>query len=95
MTDPAMTERRTLRRRALRLFKFGRRSSLHELAGPPARRQPLTDSASSPAGRPARDGLARGWLEFLVVSFAFGGCIHNIHPDYVEFLHDLARENLL
>jgi len=27
----------------------------------------------------------------LVVSFAYGGCIHNIHPDYVDFLRNISR----
>jgi hypothetical protein len=28
----------------------------------------------------------------LVDSFACGGCFHNIHPDYIDFLHDLNRK---
>jgi len=29
----------------------------------------------------------------LVVSFAFGGCIHSIHPDYADFLRDLGKSS--
>lgn len=49
--------------------------------------------ASLPAadGRSARGGLGRWLLDGLVVSFAFGGCIHSIHPDYADFLRDLSK----
>jgi hypothetical protein len=48
--------------------------------------------ASSPVSRTAGNGLVRGWLEGVVASFAYGGCLHNIHPDYLDFLHDLNRK---
>jgi hypothetical protein len=50
-------------------------------------------SASVAGGRSARRGLGRWLLEGLVVSFAYGGCIHNMHPDYVDFLRDLSRSS--
>ncbi|WP_149312135.1 hypothetical protein [Methylobacterium sp. P1-11] len=51
--------------------------------------------ASSPFGlhQPARRGFGRQLLDLLVVSFAFGGCIHSIHPDYVDFLQDISSRH--
>jgi len=31
----------------------------------------------------------------LGVGFAYGGCIHSIHPDYIEFLRGLNGKNRL
>ncbi|MCJ2086205.1 hypothetical protein MKK88_09385 [Methylobacterium sp. E-005] len=80
-----MTEQRTLRRRGFRLFGSRRGLFPRETAGPDI----------SPACRTAGNGLVRGWLEGVVASFAYGGCLHNIHPDYIDFLHDLNRKTPL
>lgn len=47
---------------------------------------------SSPVRPTAGNSLIRGWLEGVVASFAYGGCLHNIHPDYIDFLHKLNRK---
>lgn len=54
----------------------------------------LGGAASSPgAFRQSPSGSFVRWLlDVLVISFAHGGCIHNIHPDYIDFLHDLNRK---
>lgn len=51
-------------------------------------------ASSSVAGGPsARESLGRRLLDGLVVSFAFGGCIYSIHPDYADFLRDLGKSS--
>lgn len=50
-------------------------------------------SSSVAGGRSARGSLGRWLLDGLVVSFAFGGCIHSIHPDYADFLRDLGKSS--
>ncbi|WP_143012219.1 hypothetical protein [Methylobacterium phyllostachyos] len=55
----------------------------------------LDGLASSPGAvrRSAPVSLLRWLLDVLVISFAHGGCIHNIHPDYVDLLRDLNEKN--
>lgn len=55
----------------------------------PARIRP--PSSSDAARRPALAGLRQWLLETLVISFAYGGCIHNIHPDYIDFIREIDR----
>ncbi|WP_139215647.1 hypothetical protein [Methylobacterium sp. UNC300MFChir4.1] len=62
-------------------------------SGRPARERGGPASSPIAAPRPALARHGRWLLDALVVSFAFGGCIHSIHPDYVDFLRDISSRN--
>jgi hypothetical protein len=92
MTDREIVAIRPARRR------HDRRSGPERVTTIPGLAATLGSGSSEPVGpaspeaatsRPTRDGLGRWLWEMLVISFAHGGCIHNIHPDYVDVLHDL------
>ncbi|MCJ2052923.1 hypothetical protein [Methylobacterium sp. J-070] len=63
-----------------------------DLAGPPgsgSRERAGPVSSPAEARRSSGGGLGRWLLDVLVVSFAYGGCIHRIHPNYIDFLSNL------
>jgi hypothetical protein len=94
MTDAAISDLRQNGGRYALKSRSARGNAVADLAkrsGFWSRERAGPASASDARGRSARRGLGRWLLEGLVVSFAYGGCIHNIHPDYVDFLRDLSR----
>ncbi|WCS27388.1 hypothetical protein LOK46_11380 [Methylobacterium sp. NMS14P] len=96
MPDAAIPEIRPRRRRHFGESGPDFRTSPVDLAGPPGRPSRERDGpTASPAAapQPAGGGLGRWLLDALVISFAFGGCIHSIHPDYVDFLRDIGSRN--
>lgn len=96
MTDAATPEIRPRGRRHFGRSRPDCRTPTVDLAGRPRRPSrerdgPVTSSVAAP--QPARAGLGQWLLDALVISFAFGGCIHSIHPDYVDFLRAIGRRH--
>jgi hypothetical protein len=93
MTDAAISDLRQNGGRYVLKSRSARGNAVADLAnrsGFWSRERAGPASASDARGRSARRGLARWLMEGLVVSFAYGGCIHNVHPDYVDFLRELS-----
>ncbi|MGU3468702.1 hypothetical protein ACLBXO_28035 [Methylobacterium sp. C33D] len=98
MPDAATPEIRPRRRRHFGKSRRDCRTPPADLGGRPGRPARERDGpGSSPvaAARPAGGGLGRRLLDALVISFAFGGCIHSIHPDYVDFLREIGSKTRL
>lgn len=61
------------------------------LDGGPIDRGPRDDGLPTARSRlaargPMRSGFGRWLLQFVVDSFAYGGCLHHANPDYLDFL---------
>jgi hypothetical protein len=96
MSDAILHEIPARRRRHFGRAESGRRDTVVELVRPAGRRAQARsgpDSSPDPAPEPGRRGFGRWLLDACVISFAYGGCIHNIHPHYVDFLHELTKKN--
>lgn len=67
------------------------RDSVADTGQPPGSRSRDRTGPTPPlvAGPSAGRGAFAWLLEALTIGFAYGGCIHNTHPDYIEFLVDI------